>query len=84
MFNSEFVSSTFSDLLMEFINRVRAIVSTGNPFPQAQEPIPQGMVEPQSRIVGMASAMSAEFDLLMPDNPAPWFIKLVEAGLRKY
>ena len=84
MFNSEFISSTFPDLLMEFINRVRAIVSTGNLYPQAREPIPQRMVEPQSRIVEMESTMSAEFDLLMPDNPAPWFIKLVEEGLRKY
>lgn len=77
MFNSKFFSNTFSDLLAEFFERAQAITSTWRLYPQTNKFISQQVVEQKL-------AVNETAEMLMPENPEAWFIKLVEDGLRKY
>jgi hypothetical protein len=77
MFNSKFFSNTFSDLLAEFFERAQAITSTWRLYPQANKFISQ-------QAVAQKSDVSEPVEMLTPENPEAWFIKLVEECLRKY
>ena len=77
MFNSKFFSNTFSDLLAEIFERAQAVASTWMSYPWANIPISQPVVEQKPVVSEIA-------EILVPENPEAWFIKLVEECLRKY
>ena len=84
MFINKFFSRTIYDLLMEFVDHVRASVSIWNLLPQTNERVLQPVEEPQTQAVEMKSAAGEMIETLMPSEPEIWFIKLVEDGLRKF
>jgi hypothetical protein len=81
MFIDKFFSRTLYDLFAEFIEHIRAVVSLGNLHPSTNTYVPQPIKVRPTQVVNMKSAMD---EMLISNEPATGFIKLVEDCLRKF
>lgn len=84
MFMNNFFSRSIPDLLAEFADQARAALSIENLRPKTKEHILQLAEEPQTQAMEMNSAAGRRIETLNPRDPDMWFIKLVEAALRKF
>jgi hypothetical protein len=81
MFIDKFFSRTLYDLFVEFVEYVRAVVSMGNLHPSTNANVPDLIEASPTQAVNMNSAID---EMLISNDPATWFIKLVEDCLRKF